>query len=198
VGILTEEMRRTAAVYSLIAVFVTSERFLRQGKAATSLAGAASDAGSTRAIGTALGVSTIALLLAPILNSRRIAILPKRRLLFWTGVTSMISGLVVRSWANRVLGAAYTRTLQVVTDQHIIQEGPYRVVRHPGYLGTLLVWLGAAFALANGIVVALVSVGLLRAYGKRMEAEERMLLDTFGDKYRSYAGRTRRLVPFLY
>jgi protein-S-isoprenylcysteine O-methyltransferase len=110
----------------------------------------------------------------------------------------MISGLVVRSWANRVLGAAYTRTLQVVTDQHIIQEGPYRVVRHPGYLGTLLVWLGAAFALANGIVVALVSVGLLRAYGKRMGAEERMLLDTFGDKYRSYAGRTRRLVPFLY
>jgi protein-S-isoprenylcysteine O-methyltransferase Ste14 len=191
-------MRRIATVYSLIAVFVTSERFLRQGTAATSLQEVASDAGSTRAIGTALGVSTIALLLAPILNRRRIAILHKRQILFWAGVSAMISGLVLRSWANRVLGAAYTRTLRVVTDQHIIQEGPYRIVRHPGYLGTLLVWLGAALALANGVVVATVGTALVGAYRKRIEAEERMLLDTFDDEYQSYAGRTRRLVPFVY
>jgi protein-S-isoprenylcysteine O-methyltransferase len=190
-------MGRIATVYGLIALFVGSERFLRQGTAA-SLQEAASDAGSTRAIGSALGISAIALLLAPILNNRRIAVLPGRPLLFWTGVTSMISGLLLRSWANRVLGAAYTRTLRVVTDQHIIQEGPYQVVRHPGYLGTLLVWLGAALALANGIAVALVSVVLFRAYRKRMEAEERMLLDTFGDEYRRYAAHTRRLIPFLY
>ena len=81
-GILTEEMRRTAAVYSLIALFVGSERFLRQRKAATSLQESASDAGSTRAIGSALGISAISLLLAPILNVRSIAALPGRRLPF--------------------------------------------------------------------------------------------------------------------
>jgi protein-S-isoprenylcysteine O-methyltransferase len=72
------------------------------------------------------------------------------------------------------------------------------VIRQPGYLGTLLVWLGAATALANWLIVSVVSIVMFRAYGKRMEAEERMLLDTFGDEYRDYMDRTRRLVPFLY
>lgn len=85
----------------------------------------------------------------------------------------------------------------MAADQRIIQDGPYHGVRHPGYLGTLLVWFGAALAVGNGIVVAIVSIVLLRAYRKRIEIEERMLLDTFGDEYCSYAGRTRRLVPFL-
>jgi protein-S-isoprenylcysteine O-methyltransferase Ste14 len=79
-----------------------------------------------------------------------------------------------------------------------MQEGPYHVVRHPGYLGTLLVWLGAATALANWVIVTVVSIVILRAYRTRIETEERMLLDVFGDEYRSYLSRTWRLVPFLY
>lgn len=191
-------VRQLAVVYGLIAVYVASERFLRLGTAATSLEEAGADRGSTRTVGGALGAGSISLLVAPVLNRYRIAALPRPRLLFSVGVSAMVGGLAVRSWANRVLGAAYTRTLRVVPDQHIIREGPYRAVRHPGYLGTLLVWLGAALALGNGIIVAVASIVLLRAYGKRMEAEEHMLLDAFGNEYRSYAGQTRRLVPFLY
>ena len=191
-------MRRIVAVYALIAVYIVGERFLRQGKAATSLEGPESDQGSTRAVGKALGVSIVFLLLAPILNSRRVAVLPKRRLLFRVGVLAMVVGLVLRGWATRILGASYTRTLRVAADQRVIQEGPYRVIRHPGYLSTLLVWLGAAVALANWIIITMVSIVMFRAYGKRMEAEERMLLDTFGDEYRIYMSRTGRLVPLLY
>lgn len=191
-------MRQTVVVYGVIAVYVASERFLRQGVDATSLEEPQTDQGSTRAIGAALGVSTVSLALAPLLNRHHIAVLPKRRLLFPIGVGAMIDGLLVRAWANRVLGTAYTRTLRVVTDQHIVEQGPYRVVRHPGYLGTLLVWLGAALACANGVTLAIASSVLLRAYVRRIETEERMLLDTFGDEYRAYAGRTTRLVPLVY
>lgn len=190
-------MRRIAAVYSVIALYIASERFLRQGAAATSLEGAESDRGSTRAIGTALSVSSICLLVAPVLSSRKIAVLPRRELLFWVGLSAMISGLVVRSWANRVLGASYTRTLRIVQEQRVIQEGPYHLVRHPGYLGTLLVWLGGAVALGNWVIMTAASILMLRAYRRRIEAEERMLLDNFGDEYRRYMRRTRMLVPFL-
>jgi protein-S-isoprenylcysteine O-methyltransferase Ste14 len=191
-------VRRIAAVYSLIAVYIASERFLRQGKAATSLEGADSDQGSTRAIGTALGISSICLLVAPILSSRKVAVLPRRGLLFWVGMSAMITGLVVRSWANRVLGASYTRTLRIVQEQRVMQEGPYHLVRHPGYLGTLLVWLGAAVALGNWVIMTAAGIVMLRAYRRRIETEERMLLDNFGDEYRRYMRRTRRLVPLLY
>jgi protein-S-isoprenylcysteine O-methyltransferase len=110
----------------------------------------------------------------------------------------MITGLVVRSWANRVLGASYTRTLRIVQEQRVMQEGPYHLVRHPGYLGTLLVWLGAAVALGNWVIMTAAGIVMLRAYRRRIETEERMLLDNFGDEYRRYMRRTRRLVPLLY
>lgn len=191
-------MWRIATVYGLIAAFIASERFLRQGEAATSLEEEAADKGTTKGIGTALGAGIVMLLLAPLLNRRHIGKLPGRWRLFPVGVAAMVTGLLLRGWSNRVLGAAYTRTLRVAQDQHIIQDGPYRVVRHPGYLGTLLVWVGAAVALGNGIAVAIVGGLLLRAYARRIQAEERMLVDTFGDEYRRYATRTRRLVPFVY
>jgi protein-S-isoprenylcysteine O-methyltransferase len=191
-------MRRLSVVYSLIAVYLVSERFLRQGTAATNLEAPQIDQGCTRAIGEALGVNAAGLIVAPFLNRLLVASLPQRRLLFRTGVSAMIGGILLRSWANRVLGGAYTRMLRVVEGQQVIQAGPYRVVRHLGYLGTLLVWLGAALALANGITLTIAGATLLRAYILRMDAEEQMLLDAFGEGYRGYARQTKRLVPHIY
>src|SRR5579884_3563373 len=98
----------------------------------------------------------------------------------------MIAGLLLRAWANRALGSSYTRTLRVDAEQRVIQAGPYRLVRHPGYLGTMMVWIGAPLAAGNGIVAAVVGFILLRAYRNRIAAEERLLRDTFGANYRDY------------
>ena len=62
----------------------------------------------------------------------------------------------------------------------------------------MLVWMGAAIALANWMVAAIVSVVMIRAYGYRMQVEEEMLTRAFGREYERYVSRTRRLVPFLY
>jgi len=43
-----------------------------------------------------------------------------------------------------VLGRFFTRTLRVTGEQRVVSDGPYRVVRHPGYLGDILMWTGAA------------------------------------------------------
>jgi protein-S-isoprenylcysteine O-methyltransferase len=191
-------MRRAATVYALLAVFFAGESVLRQEQAAASFEAGAADEGSTRAVGAAIGMGTVALLLAPLLNRVRLGALPISRVPFRTGLAAMVAGLLLRAWSTRVLGAAYTRTLRVVEDQRVVHEGPYRVVRHPGYGGTLLVWLGAALALGNGLTAGFVGVSLVRAYRRRMDSEERMLLETFGDEYRRYMARSRRLAPFLY
>jgi protein-S-isoprenylcysteine O-methyltransferase len=190
-------MRRIALVYGLIVVFFTSDRFLRRGLAATRLHAGESDQGSTRAVGQAFAKSTLALFLAPGLTGHGLGLLPWRERLLRLGVGGMVTGLLLRAWATQVLGASYTRTLQVGQEQRIIQSGPYRVIRHPGYAGTLLVWLGAAMALANWIVAAFVSITLLRVYGRQMAAEEEMLLKTFPAAYQEYMRQTWRLVPFV-
>src|SRR5579875_169020 len=191
-------MRRIIVVYGLLVTYMASERFLRQGEAARSLEGRPSDKGSTRDIGRAIAAAALTLGLAPLANRYRIAVLPRRHLFFWIGVPAMAGGLFLRSWATRVLGSSYTRTLRVDAGQHLIDRGPYSFVRHPGYLGTFLVWIGAALALGNGAATAITTGVLLRAYRGRVAAEEKMLLDSFGDEYSRYARRTRRIVPFIY
>lgn len=79
-----------------------------------------------------------------------------------------------------------------------MRGGPYRWVRHPGYAGSIAVWVGAALAFHSWPAAAAVAALMLAAYGWRICSEERMLVEHFGDAYRDYQARSRRLVPFIY
>lgn len=111
----------------------------------------------------------------------------------------MGSGIGLRLWAMRTLGAYFTRTLTVQAGQSVVQSGPYRLVRHPGYLA-LLLFLTGYNALVSGSAVmggvALVVMAL--AYTRRIPAEEAMLVSELGDAYRDYQKRTWRILPFVH
>jgi protein-S-isoprenylcysteine O-methyltransferase Ste14 len=110
----------------------------------------------------------------------------------------MAVGLTLRIWAARVLGACYTRTLRTSAAQPLVEAGPYHVVRHPGYLGVLMLWLGAGLAAANVVVAGCIALWSGRAYHKRIRSEEALLTATFGEEYTAYARRTWRLLPWIY
>jgi protein-S-isoprenylcysteine O-methyltransferase Ste14 len=182
--------------YALLGSFFLAERPLRQGPDAASLEAGQSDEGTTRAIGRAFGQSLFALAVAPLLNRWRLGRLTVPGMA-WGGIAAMVAGLTVRVWAVRVLGAFYTRILRTSSTQSLVEEGPYRLVRHPGYLGVLLLWLGAGLASANLLVAGLITVSMGRAYSRRIRSEEAMLTDTFGEDYVAYTRRTRRLIPWV-
>jgi protein-S-isoprenylcysteine O-methyltransferase Ste14 len=82
-------------------------------------------------------------------------------------------------------------------DHKLATHGLYGVVRHPSYLGMIATGVGwsLAFRAGGGLVVtALIGLVLIR----RMDAEERLLGETFGAEYEAYRARTWRLVPYLY
>lgn len=116
---------------------------------------------------------------------------------FWVGVGVMLLGIGIRSWAIASLGRFFSLSVQLRPDHEIVQNGPYRWVRHPAYTGALLTLLG--FPILIGDVVAILVVGgvLGLAFGYRIGVEERALKERFGDAYRSYERRTWRLVPPL-
>ena len=190
-------MRPIHVAYGLIGCFFVAERFLRQGESARTLQAGQADRGSTRAIGASFGLALLTLLVAPLLNRLRIGRLRSERLA-WSGIAAMLAGLVLRIWAVRVLGSFYTRTLRTGTEQHLIAEGPYRLVRHPGYLGDLLMWFGAGIATSNWIAATTISLPMMGSYWYRMQVEEAMLADAFPQDYQSYAIHTWRLIPFIY
>jgi protein-S-isoprenylcysteine O-methyltransferase Ste14 len=84
----------------------------------------------------------------------------------------------------------------VTENQTIVRMGPYRLIRHPGYLGSILMWTGAAAATANWIVLVITLIAILSAYIYRIQNEEKMLLTTNAE-YGEYRTQTWRLIPFL-
>jgi protein-S-isoprenylcysteine O-methyltransferase Ste14 len=110
----------------------------------------------------------------------------------------MLSGLALRYWAARTLGKFYTRTLKVLKGHQIVTQAPYHVIRHPGYLGTMLMEVGAGLAVTNWIVLMVVSVIACSSRAFRIGAEEKMLKERFGQEYQTYVDKTFKLVPFVY
>ncbi len=185
----------TVLGYLVIAQFFFLEGRVRSGGEAKDMQAGQFDQRSTRMIGLAYLVSILVLLLSWLLNWLGIGVLPVW--VGWLGLGIALAGLLVRWWSMRVLGAFYTRTLKVVENHAIVREGPYRLIRHPGYLGSILMWAGVAAATANWIVFLVILVVMLAVYHYRMESEEKMLVET-QPEYAEYRKHTWRLIPLIY
>jgi protein-S-isoprenylcysteine O-methyltransferase Ste14 len=115
-----------------------------------------------------------------------------------TGLVIIWLGLVIRAWAVVVLGRWFVTTVEVEAGQAVVSRGPYRWVRHPSYVGLLLITAG--FGLADstwpGLLLCLVlpTATMLR----RIQVEEAELTRVIGDPYRAYRRRTRRLIPGIW
>ncbi|OBZ91787.1 Protein-S-isoprenylcysteine O-methyltransferase [Choanephora cucurbitarum] len=120
----------------------------------------------------------------------------------WSGASGLgfillMLGILLMRWttyANRY----YLRAMATTDDQLICTEGPYSYIRHPGYLGYLLAWIGFGLTLDHwiGLILVVVSIGI--AYTKRILAEEQMMLDRFGVGYQHYMDETYSMIsPYL-
>jgi protein-S-isoprenylcysteine O-methyltransferase len=191
-------MLTTLVAWSLLVSFLVLQRVMRRGEEARSLRPPQEDRGSTRLLGAAFVLGLLALAAAPALQAFGVGDMDLGPVVGWVGVGVMVVGLAVRLWSQAVLGRYYTSTLRHAADQPLLASGPYRLLRHPGYGGLLLAWLGAGLATANWAVALAIALLMVVAYSYRIAAEEAMLLGAFGERYREYMARTWRLVPYVY
>ena len=178
--------------YGGLAGFFALEALTRKPGAASSLATSPDDRGTTRMIVTAYAVAAE----AP-LALRRFPLPQLPQLAGPVGIALQASGLALRTWSMRTLGTSYTRTLRTDNQQHVVDTGPYRFVRHPGYAGSLLTWAGFGLTSRSVPVVLLVAALLGRAYRQRIVTEEN-LLERELPGYAEYIHRTKRIVPFVW
>jgi len=115
-----------------------------------------------------------------------------------SGLLVATAGLIIRAMAMRTLGTAYRLGLHLRDDDRLITEGPYSVVRHPGYTGLLLQLIGLQLVTASPLAVAAVIL-VVAVLPLRIAVEEAMLVRHFGTTYNSYRGSTvYRIVPGVY
>jgi protein-S-isoprenylcysteine O-methyltransferase Ste14 len=111
------------------------------------------------------------------------------------GYAAIIAGIAGTAWAQAVNPFFEPGVrLQTERGQHVIDTGPYRLVRHPGYSSALLLFIGLALAL--GSWWALIPAGLASAILVLRTALEDSLLRRSLDDYEAFTRRTRaRLIP---
>jgi protein-S-isoprenylcysteine O-methyltransferase Ste14 len=114
------------------------------------------------------------------------------------GLFLMIGGTAFRIWCIRTLGRYFTATVQTQSDQKIITTGAYRLVRHPSYSGAFLAMVGSAVFLHAYVGIVVSALAMFAAYFYRIRHEEQTLVASFGEDYKAYQAKTKRIFPFIY
>ncbi len=125
-------------------------------------------------------------------------ILPRGIGMQLAGIGLIVAAVVLRIWVRLAIRGLYSGHVQIQADHRLVQEGPYRYVRHPGYSGFMLMGLGIAVGYSSLIGLGAVPVLLVPGLYYRMKVEENLLEQQFGDEYRQYASQTGRVIPKIW
>jgi len=113
----------------------------------------------------------------------------------WVG-TAVFAGAIFMLWRSHAdLGRNWSATLRIAGQHSLVTNGVYSRIRHPMYTAHLLWAIAQGLLLANWIAGWAFLVLSIPLYIVRIPKEERMMLEHFGEEYRSYISRTGRLIP---
>ena len=114
------------------------------------------------------------------------------------GLAMLAAGVALRTWAILTLGRLFKFVVVIQEGHRVVTSGPYRLLRHPSYTGALVAFLGTGIVLDSWLSTLILVLIPLLAILVRIHVEEAELTNALGREYRTYASRTRRLVPGLW
>jgi protein-S-isoprenylcysteine O-methyltransferase Ste14 len=112
------------------------------------------------------------------------------------GAALVAASTVLMLWARGALGTMWAGRPLLQEHHELRTDGPYRVVRHPIYAGFAGLAVGSMLVFGFGALVAVCAFALLFV-AWRVWREERLLVATFGERYRAYRRQVPALVPLL-
>jgi protein-S-isoprenylcysteine O-methyltransferase Ste14 len=107
-------------------------------------------------------------------------------------------GLIIRIASILTLRQQFPFTVTKIADHQLIDTGLYKYIRHPGYLGQLIIFLGIATSLSNWLSVLLMIIPVMAGYIYRIRVEENFMTQQMGQQYIEYQNRTKKLIPYIF
>ena len=123
---------------------------------------------------------------------------PSSWLLFALGIVAGAAALVMFRLTHKALGRMWSVSLQLKEDHKLVTTGVYRHLRHPMYTAFWLMAAAQALLLPNWLAGPAGLVGFGFLFFSRIGPEERLMEVAFGEEYRAYRARTKRIIPWIY
>lgn len=117
---------------------------------------------------------------------------------FAIGMALFVIGLIIRIHSIGTLKQYFTYSVSQVENHPLIKTGLYKIIRHPGYLGQLLIFAGISISLSNWLSVLFMIIPVSIGYIYRIKVEESFMVEQMGEGYLNYQKRTKRLIPMIY
>lgn len=116
----------------------------------------------------------------------------------WTGVAIALLGFALLQWSQNTLGKNWSDTPRMMKEQSLVTGGPYRYVRHPIYTAFFIILSSTFLISANWMIGGAWIAMTTLEIASRIQFEESLMIEYFGDQYREYMKKTGRLLPKVY
>ncbi len=114
-----------------------------------------------------------------------------------SGCTLALAGAAVVLKSRAELGSAWSLLPKAGRDTGLVTTGPYRLVRHPIYLGLTLLAAGNALSFGSAAAFLIVLTAIVPTFAWRARAEEGELSRAFGEAFAIYRCQTKMIIPYL-
>ena len=161
------------------------------------ISGGEKHSSASKTILYAFGVVILLLVLVPPYCERRDIWVIDGDAIRYSGLFLFFAGSILRLVGVFVLGRRFSGLVAIQPGHQLKTDGLYHYMRHPSYTG-LIVSMTGYVLIFRSVIGLLLNILLFLFLVSRMNDEERFLEAHFGEEYRSYRLKTRRLVPFVY
>ncbi|MDF1776895.1 MAG: protein-S-isoprenylcysteine O-methyltransferase [Rhizobiaceae bacterium] len=118
--------------------------------------------------------------------------------MFAIGIGLFGVSLVLFRLTHKALGVMWSNSLDLREGHQLITTSIYSNLRHPMYSAFWLWALAQAFLLPNWLAGFAGLVGFGTLFFLRIGQEEKMMEMEFGESYREYVKKTKRIIPGIY
>jgi len=128
----------------------------------------------------------------------RMGRMPHWDIFFLIGIVLILIGMIIRIYSIKTLSQQFTYTVTNIEDHKLIKTGLYKNIRHPGYLGQIIIFTATAIALSNWLSILAMLIPVISGYLYRISIEEKFLIKQLGQEYIDYQKETRKLIPKIF
>ena len=114
------------------------------------------------------------------------------------GFILFMIGIILQGIAEATLGKYYLPSIGTVEGQKIVKDGIYKYIRHPGYLGEIIIFFGLGFVTYSLLGILGAFIVSLMVYAGEVIPEEKYMLQKFGKEYEEYMKETFRFIPYIF